>query len=358
MHSKSTILLLLLLPFTALAAKGDQEHKIRVVKEFRAGSGSQLAVLNKYGKIVINIWDKPVVRAEVEITGYGKNEEQARSMAEMVDINGTESGNNIRIETRYNPSGGGKWFSFGKKDSRDYVNINYVVNVPRHLSGVALENQFGDILARELPFDARINVNYGFFDIGNAEKLRITMNYTDKARIAQAERLELNANYSSLRCGNTKEVKVNSNNSSYTFGDAGSIRLNSNYDEYRMAGVGEMSFSGNYSNLRANLLKKSAVFNINYVDVSIREVSPTFSSITASLRYSNLKLGIPGSAAFRIVANVSHGDVKTGDFEWKNVTNIRKNSNLSFSAITSNATEASGLIKIDGSYCDVKLTGD
>lgn len=358
MYSKSTILLLLILPFTALAAKGDQEHKIRVVKEFRAGSGSRLAVANKYGKIVVNIWDKPMVRAEVEITGFGKNEEQARSMAEMVNIDGSESGNNIRIETRYNTSGGGKWFSFGKKDSRDYVSINYVLNVPRNINTVALENQFGDILARELPFETHINVNYGFFDIGNAERLRVTMNYTDKARIAQADRLELNANYSSLRCGNTKELKINSNNSSYTFGDAGNMRLNSNYDEYRLAGVSELSLSGNYSNLRATLLKKAGAFHVNYTDVSIREVSPSFSSITASLRYSDLKLGIARSTPFRLIANMNHGDVNTGAFEWKNVTNVRKNSNLSFSAITNNATDASGLVKIDGSYSDVKLTGE
>ncbi len=357
MHSKSTLLFLLLWPFAALATKGDEEHKIRVVKEFRAGSGSTLAVLNKYGKIVVNVWDKPMVRAEIEIIGFGKSGDQARSMAEMVDIQGSESGSNIRIETKYN-TGSGKWFSFGKKDSREYVNINYVVNIPRNMRSVALDNQFGDILARELPFDTRISVNYGFFDIGNAEKLKVNMNYTDKARIAQVEQLELNANYSSLRCGSTRELKVNSNNSSYTFGETGNMRLNSNYDEYRLAAVSDLSLTGNYSNLRAETLKKNAVFNVNYTDLNIRRVDPSFTSITAHLRYSDLKLGLAGKSAFRITANLHHGDLKTGDFEWKNVTNIRKNNNLSFSAITSNGTDASGLIKIDGSYCDVKLAGE
>ncbi|WP_123848070.1 hypothetical protein [Chitinophaga lutea] len=358
MYCKSTILLLLLFPLAAWAAKGDQEHKIRIVKEFKAGSSSRLSVQNKYGKIVINIWDKPMVRAEVEVTGFGKNEEQARSMAEMVNIDGSESGNNIKLETRYNAAGSGKWFSFNKKDSKDYVNINYVVNVPRNMKGVALENQFGDILARELPFEASINVNYGFFDIGNAEVLRVTMNYTDKARISQAEKLDLNANYSSLRCGATKELKVNSNNSSYNFGDAGSMRLNSNYDEYRLAGVSDVSLSGNYSSLRAELLKKNAVINVNYTDVSFRQIAPSFTSITAVLRYSDVRLGVGRSTPFRLIANIRHGDINTGSFEWKNISNVRKNSSLSFSAITSNATDASGVIKIDGSYCDVKLTGE
>ncbi|WP_157986566.1 hypothetical protein [Chitinophaga alhagiae] len=357
MHSRSTLLFLLLWPFAAFAAKGDEEHKIRVVKEFKAGSGSDLAVLNKYGKIVIKVWDKPVVRAEIEIVGFGKNQEQARSIAEMVNIAGSESGSSIRIETKYNP-GGSRWFSFGRKDSRDYVNINYVVNIPRNIKAVALENQFGDILARDLPFDTRISVNYGFFDIGNAEKLKVTMNYTDKARIEQVHRLELNANYSSLRCGSTKELKVNSNNSSYTFGEAGNMRLNSNYDEYRLTAVNDLSLSGNYSNLRAETLKKNAVFNVNYTDLNIRRVDAAFSSITAHLRYSDLKLGMADRSAFRITANLHHGSLTTGDFEWKNVTNIRKNNNLSFSAITSNGTDASGLIKIDGAYCDVKLAGE
>jgi len=359
MFSKSTLLFFLLLPFAALAAKGDEEHKIRVTKEVKLNPKARVAITNKYGKIVVNTWDKMECKAEIEIIGYGNSNDQARKMAEMVEINmAASSPDNVKIETKYSPAGN-KWFNFGKRDSKDHVQVNYVLYVPRNLGGMALDNNFGDILARELPFYTHVNINYGFFDIGQSDNgLKVNMNYTDKARIGKADQLEVNANYSSLKADNVGSMKLNSNYSSYTLNKVDDLIIDCNYDDYKVDQIVNLKYSSNYSDIKMNGLKTAGDFRVSYSDVLIRHLSSSFSAINISSTNSDIKLGIAVKTAFRINANLRYGDLDSKGFEWKNVNHVKKNNNLSFSAITANATDASPIIKINGSYSDVRLAGE
>lgn len=359
MLSKSTILLLLCCPLVVFAKKGDQEFRIRVTKEFKISPGAKVEVNNKYGKIVINVWNKQECKADIEIVGYGKSDDQAKKMAELVEIQESTPGGHVRLETKYRPSGN-SWLRNEKRDSREYVNVNYVISVPASLGVLMLRNNFGDILARELPFRVSdIGVNYGFLDIGNAgNMLKVNLNYTDKARIGNASQLQVNASYSNLRCGNVDKLQINSSNGNYTIGDVGNLQLNCSYDDYKIADINVVHLNGSYTNVKTEKLKETGVFSTNYSDVTIGRLLPSFKVLNISGRYSDYKIGIDRSTPFRIVASLRHGDLHTRNFEWKDVKKVQNNQNLSFSAITTNATDASGLIKIDGSYCDVRLGGD
>lgn len=359
MFSKSTLLLFLLLPFAAMAAKGDEEHKIRLTKEFKLNAKARVAIINKYGKIVVNTWDKQECKADIEITGFGNSEDQARKMAEMVEINiGSGSPSNVKIETKYSPAGA-KWFNFGKRDSKDHVQVNYVIYVPRNLEGLALINNFGDILARELPFYTDISINYGFFDIGSSDKgLKVNMNYTDKARIGKAEGLEVHANYSSLRADDVNTMRLNSNYSSYTLTKIDNLTIDCNYDDCKVDQILNLKYSSNYSDIKMNGLKNAGDFRLTYSDVLIRHLSPSFSAVNISATNSDVKIGVGLKTPLRVIANLQYGDFEAKGFEWKNVNQVKKNNSLSFSAITTNATDASAIIKINGSYSDVKLGGE
>ncbi|GEP96821.1 hypothetical protein [Chitinophaga cymbidii] len=360
MFSKSTILLLLLCPLAVFAGKGDQEFRIHLTKAFKVNPGSKVEVNNKYGKIVIKIWDKPECKADIEIVGYGKNDEQAKKMAEMVEIKESAPGGQVRLETKYNPAGGSWLWGGGRRDSKEYVNVNYVISVPPSLGAMVLRNNFGDILAHELPFRVSdIAINYGFLDIGSAgHLLKVNMNYTDKARIGNAADLQVNANYSNLRCENVDNLQINSNNCNYVIGNIEELRLNCNYDDYKITTINTINLNGNYTNVKAEKLKERGVFSTTYSGVKVGKVLPSFKGLTISGKYSDFQFGIDRNTAFRVSASLRYGNLRTNDFEWKNVKKEQKNQNLSFSAITTNATDASALIKIDGAYCDVKLGGD
>jgi hypothetical protein len=330
-----------------------------MTKEFKVSPGAKVEVNNKYGKIVINVWDKQECKADIEIVGYGKSDDQAKKMAELVEIQESAPGGHVKLETRYRPSGT-SWLWNEKRDSREYVNVNYVISVPASLGVLMLRNNFGDILARELPFRVSdIGVNYGFLDIGSADNtLKVNLNYTDKARIGNASQLQVNANYSNFRCGNVDKLQINSSNGNYSIGDVENLRLNCSYDDYKIADINTVHLNGSYTNVKTGKLKETGVFTTEYSDVTIERLLPSFNVLNISGRYSDYKIGMDKKTPFSINASLRHGNLNTKSFEWKNVAEARKNENLSFSAITTNATDASGRIRIDGAYCDVKLGGD
>lgn len=360
MYSKSTILFLLLCPIVLMAAGPKDEHRVRLVKEFSLQNGAKLEVNNKYGKVVVNVWDRQECKAEIEIVGAGRSQEQAKKMAESVEIAQSGGSSSMQLETKYSVAPG-KWFGgSGKRDSRDGVTVNYVINVPRKLGTMVVKNQFGDVLAHELPFkNSDISVNYGFLDIGSATGfLRLTINYTEKARVGNAERMQVNANYSSLRCERVKEMTINSNNGNYVIGKADEMKMNCNYDDYKVSKAGVIRLSCNYTNLKTEALEERGIFNSNYTDVTIGKLAPRFTELVISGRYSTYKVGLDKNAQFRINADLRYGDLNTKAFSWKEVNTVKKNSSLSFSATTTNASSSAGSIRIDGSYTDVKLGGE
>lgn len=341
------------------AAKGDEEHKLRITKTFDVRSSSKVAVSNKYGKITVNIWNRQECKADIEITGFGKTADQARRMAEMVEIKASGNGGNVRIETAYSNSGDGKWLNFGKRDSRDYVKVNYNLFVPANIAYLLLENNFGDVLARELPMAAMVQVNYGFVDIAEAgKKMSVRINYTDKCRIGKAKDLDINANYSSIKVGNAEDIELRSNNGDHSFGLVGNVKAHSNYDDIKFQSVKSLSLDANYTDFKSEQMQGALTVSANYSDIVLRRVGGDFKNMVLNVNYTDVMLGLGDRAAFRLSASMKNGDLKTKNFEWKNVNQVRKNENLSFSAITANATDASPAISINGRYSDVKLGGE
>jgi hypothetical protein len=74
------------------------------------------------------------------------------------------------------------------------------------------------------------------------------------------------------------------------------------------------------------------------------------------LTYADVKLGFLQNTGFQLRATLNSGDLKTGELSLKNVNSIKKNSNLIYSATSSNGGEQSPSINIQGVYSDIALS--
>ena len=356
MKEKFSILLFLLLPILTYGIKGDSEFKKVIVKQFSTNSGAALSIHNKYGKIVVHTWEKNEVKATITITGFGKSVEEATSIVNMVDIAQSNSGNNAKLETVYNSSSlGNKWFSWGnKKDSKDYVNIDYDLYVPERLGRLFMENNFGDVITDVLSFPTAINMNYCNYDIKEAQRsLDLNMNYCDRGRIGKAEAVTIRANYSNLKSDAILSLVTKSNYCEYTLGTVNSLNTSGNYDEYTVNKVGSFNGNNTYTDFRITEVLTEIKSKLVYGDLSVKTLGTGFKNGEFNLTYTDVKLGIPQRLALQISVQLNRGDVRTGELSLKNVTNIKKNSQLTYLALTSAADDRSATLSVNGVYSDV-----
>ncbi|PSL32149.1 hypothetical protein [Chitinophaga ginsengisoli] len=356
MKEKFSILLFLLLPILTYGKKGDSEFKKVIVKEFSTNPGTNLSISNKYGKIVVHTWQKNEVKATITITGFGKSVEEATAIVNMVDISMNNSGNNASLQTDYNPSSSGnRWFSWGgKKDSKDYVNIDYELYIPERLARLSLENNFGDIITDVLSFPTSISMNYCNYDIKEAERqLDLSMNYCDRGRIGKAETVNIRANYSNLKSDAISSLVTRSNYCEYNLGTVNSLSTSGNYDEYNVNKVGSFSGKNTYTNFRITEVQTEINSKLVYGDFSAKTLGTGFKNGEFQLTYTDVKLGVPQRLGLHIKVQLNRGDVKTGELSLKNVVNIKKNSQLTYTASTSSADDRSPSISVNGVYSDI-----
>jgi hypothetical protein len=357
MMFKYNILILLMLPVMVQANKGDAEFKKTIEKSFAVNNGATVEILNKYGKIVLRTWNKNEVKATIVITGYGKSTSEAEDIVGMVDVASRNSGGEVNLTTKYNPRSGGKWFSWGsKRDSKDYVKIDYEVYVPQSLSKLSIDNQFGDVIADRLPFAADMRLNYCFYDIREISgPLVMNLNYCQKGNIGKAGKVNLNANYSSVNSDRIDELTVRSNYSEYDLKSVGRIEIQANYDKYKMNEVGGISSRSNYTDFQINQLQGEAKMTLTYGNADLRALSGSFKGGDFRLSYSDIKLGIPQKLPLQLNVVLSYGDVNLGGLDLKNKNVIKKNKDLIMTGFSTNGNDQSPEIRVQGAYSSVGI---
>src|SRR5699024_1021071 len=122
----------LLIPMVTLAGK---ESRINYEKKlnfsFNVNNNAHFQLTNKYGDITFYSWDKNVISATVTITVKADNQEDAKRIANGIQIEKSQSGNNVSLTTNY--SSGGSSTSFwnlffgGGMSSQKNISIDYKV---------------------------------------------------------------------------------------------------------------------------------------------------------------------------------------------------------------------------------------
>lgn len=351
-------LLFLLFPLLAQAHNGGTAYKKTIVKAFTVSDNAALSISNKYGKIIFHAWNKNEIKATITITGFGKNEDQARSIAELVDIDTDKStGTAVSMRTAYNPARANSgWFSWGgKMDSKDYVNIDYDVYIPQSLQKLMVENQFGDVIADRFTFPVMLDMNYCTFDIREAADLTFRINYCDKGKIGKAGKVTVKGNYSTIRADQLGSLETSSNYSEYTIGKLGSLKIAANYDDYKIETADQLSGRCTYSDVRVGELQQEIDMRMTYGDVKVDKVGSGFKQADFQLTYSDLKINFARRQPLSINVNLVNGDLRTGGLELKNVISNKKNSTLNYTAQAGGGSESSPVIKVQGTNSDVKL---
>ncbi|CAL1517352.1 hypothetical protein [Chitinophaga sp. MM2321] len=358
MKLKFNFLVCLLLPLVMQARNRDLTYKKTITKEFTVNAGATFNISNKYGKVIFHTWNKNEIKATITITGFGKKDEEAQSIADMVNIVTEQSSSTVvGLRTLYNPSkSGSSWFSWGgKMDSKDYVNVDYDIYVPQSLQRLRVENQFGDVIADKFTFPAELILNYCTYDIREAQDLEFKVNYCDKGKIGKAGKVRMKSNYSSLRGEQLEALETRSNYSDYTIASVGVVSISSNYDDYKLERVSGISGRCTYTDVKMDELQQELDMRMTYGDVVIKKIGTGFKGADFQLTYADAKISAPRRQPMQLEVSLINGELRTGGLELKNVISNKVSSVLNYTAQAGGGSEQSPRLKVKGTNSSVKL---
>ncbi|MDQ0107013.1 hypothetical protein J2T02_002126 [Chitinophaga terrae (ex Kim and Jung 2007)] len=358
MKLKFKCLLFLLLPIMAYAVEGKTAYKKIITKNFTVDNNANFNVANKYGKIIFHTWNKNEVKATITITGFGKDDAQAQSNAEAVEIKSENSSSQISLRTTYNrPGSGGSWFSWGNNnnDTKGYVNIDYDIYVPQSLQQVMVDNQFGDVIVERFTFPAILNMNYCTFDIRDAENLNLKINYCDKGKIGRAKEVDLKANYSTVNVERAENIVTAANYSNFTVERAQDVKLNANYSDLKIGKINSLDGKYTYSDVKAEEVQSEINVSLTYGGIKVEKVGTGFKGADLRGVYSDIKLAFSRRQPLAIQANLVYGNLRVSGLDVKNVYSEKKGSVHNYSAIAGGGNDGSPQVKIKGTNTDVNL---
>jgi hypothetical protein len=174
-------------------------------KTFAAGNTDKIVLGNTYGSIVIKIWDRKEVKADIDIKAYSNDEAGTQKLLDGVTIEAGKSGDQIVFKTKLEEQGNwGRGSRLGRKWRRE-VKIDYVVYMPAS-NALTMSQNYGNIAMADLSGPLYAKVQYGNF---------------------AAQNLSNSNNYISVQYGNTniqnvtKAVVKQQYGSGLTIGTAG-----------------------------------------------------------------------------------------------------------------------------------------
>ena len=148
------------IPMLSIANPGkktwDYEKTKTITKGYSVNANALLRINNKYGNVDVISWEQNRIEIEVTITVKGNSESKVISRLEQIDVNFTNSPNEVSAKTVLGNSSN-NWF---KSNNNMNYQIDYKIKMPV-TNSADLTNDYGTISLNEIQGKADINCDYG-----------------------------------------------------------------------------------------------------------------------------------------------------------------------------------------------------
>ncbi|MGZ3810155.1 MAG: hypothetical protein ACXVB0_18600 [Mucilaginibacter sp.] len=246
-----------------MVENGEIQDKVKTYsKSYNVDAGDKLEISNKYGKVVVNTWNKNEFKVDVQIKAYARGDENAQKMIDAINISDSKNGDVVSFKTNFgdNNEHNSIWKLFSNMNNNRKVEVNYIIYMPSK-NALEIDNRYG---ATELPdFDGKLEINsaYGSFSgkalmhTGN----EITVRY-GSASIESLSTCQLKVGYGSLDLGSVD--KLNSD-ISYSSAKIGKVRTSADINARYAGNVEVESLDKNFTSFTANASYSSVVVGVN-----------------------------------------------------------------------------------------------
>ncbi len=357
---KKQVLTLIILAALAATSYGTQEEAVRKYEKLFPLTGkASLEISNRYGSIDIRNWDREEISVEVVVKVTHSSLETAERQLSHISVNFTQVNNSVSAVTTIDQRisrPGSRWFSSGEDGPG--ITIDYTVYAPRE-TDLNISHRYGDVFVNEATGHTLIELWYGNLQANriirdNTRPLsEITLAYSPKATINEAQWLKVNMRYSDLTVEECRALVVSSRYSKLRVENASSIVSEARYSEYILGRINNFVSEGSYTNYAINTLLNSLDVESRYGNVRVDNVPPGFSKVRFVGSYGNMRMGVDERASYSIESSASYGTVNIPQGE--RVNRITRGQQSTLSGTVGNDPSPAAVIEINTRYGNVNL---
>lgn len=316
------ILLLLALPILSLA-KGSKED-IHVSKTFSITPNGTVEIINKYGTLHINTWDKDSVNFEISFHISEKNPAQLERIKENVNFqfhgdetyrkcatvfdNSYSTSSFLKdIKERTNISGGE---SFNSK-------INMTVTVPSSVK-LTIDYKYGNINIPNHDGNIKLTLSNGKFQGFNLNGSNdFNLSY-GRAQIAHVNQMSLNLNYSDLEIREVNTLNLSSKSSDIKIDKASLVNFTSARGKLSFMDIDNVFGSSQFSELTIMQLNKSTALKMDYGTLSQLNLNSTSKRVDLDCTNTPIQIKLDPAKAYTFDITAQKSPIKTKqNIKWK-----------------------------------------
>jgi hypothetical protein len=286
-----------------LYARHADDFSKTVTREFPVAKDARFVIENKYGDIQCNNWDKESISIVVKISVQARNQEVADAFFKKININ--LSGTTSLVEAK-------TVITEGLRTNGSF-SIDYTINMPAWIN-LEATNKFGNLYVNELTGKAKIEIGYGNAEI---QKLDNSDNLLDikfgNANIDWIKGAVLNMKYSNFEGTYAGSLKMNSKYSNFNGKQVIALDMLFEGGKLELENSSVVTCKSKFADISINKVEQKIDLDNQYGSFSVDEINPEFSGIVVVNSYGNIDLGVPGTSAYMLDAEMHYCNLEYND---------------------------------------------
>lgn len=296
------LLLIFVLTGSIACSKAFEEKSKKISKTYKVNPSVTLGVINQFGKVHFNTWEKNEFKVEVEIIARGKDHERAQKLLDKITVEIDESKSEIGFETVFASSMNTK--------NEESFEVNYLISAPAK-NPVKLRNKFGDTYVGRREGVCNLEISYGNLKAEDLlGKLDLTLSFGN-GTVGKTKDSNVRVEYSNLEIASGENMEMEQKFSDVEMESVSTLKLESKYGSMELGKVDKVEADAQYSGFSIDELTGSLYLEASYVsDFKIGRLHKSFSKVEIYGKFSAYEINLEEGLKANIEAEFSFANLK------------------------------------------------
>ena len=298
----------------ALLGQAQVKMEKKFQESFDVITDNKVEISNKYGEVIIRVWNEERVKISTLVVAQGRNQEAVNKTMNRVSVRIRKVGQMITADTEIERGGGSfKDLIGGVEDyskalfGTQRLIVNYEVWLPENID-LSISNKYGDVYLASLTGNVELTLAHGDLKANRIEgRLEMeqsfgkgSFDYVEKGKFT-LRGTETTIDEGGTLIFQSSSSELNLYNTSY-------VKLNSRNDKVKASDVKELVGMGRFTELQAERIAKKVDLQFNFGEISLSQIDKNFNSI--ALKGSSTDINLVLNQASYISASIKGDEDK------------------------------------------------